>query len=75
MANVDLDCRELSCPMPIVKISRAIKTLAVNDTLTVLASDPSFAPDIEAWVRRTGQRLQSLESKDATQTAVIVKVN
>lgn len=75
MANVDLDCRELSCPMPIVKISRAIKTMAVNDTLTVLASDPSFGPDIEAWVRRTGQRLQSLVSQDTVQTAVIVKVS
>jgi len=46
--KLTLDCRGLNCPMPIVKISRAMKGLVPGDMLTVMASDPSFGADIEA---------------------------
>ncbi len=71
MANTDLDCRGLSCPVPIVRISRAMKEMHSGDTLTVQASDPSFGADIEAWTRKLGHRLESFEDVDGTQTAVI----
>lgn len=59
--------------MPIVKISRAIKTLAVGDTLTVQASDPSFKADVEAWARKMGQQITRFEEAAGVQTAVIHK--
>ncbi|MFM7320957.1 MAG: sulfurtransferase TusA family protein [Armatimonadota bacterium] len=73
MANTDLDCRGLACPMPIVRISRAFKELATGDTLTVRASDPSFRADAEAWARRMGQALESLIDRDGEQTALFRK--
>jgi tRNA 2-thiouridine synthesizing protein A len=73
MANHDLDCRGMSCPMPIVRISRTFQGLAVDDTLTVQAKDPSFRADVEAWVRKLGQELQTFSEQDGIQTAVIVK--
>jgi len=63
----------MSCPMPIVKISRAMKDLAVGDVLTVHASDPSFESDIEAWVKKMDQTLQSFQEQGDIQTAVLVK--
>jgi len=71
MANVDLDCGGLSCPVPIVRISRAMKELASGDTLTVTASDPSFKADVEAWVRKMGHNLDSFTEADGCQTAVL----
>ncbi|MFM1904387.1 MAG: hypothetical protein RLZZ440_2287 [Planctomycetota bacterium] len=71
MANVDLDCQGLNCPVPIVRISRAMKELASGDTLTVTASDPSFQADIEAWVRKMGHQLESFAENDGVQTAVL----
>jgi tRNA 2-thiouridine synthesizing protein A len=71
MANVDLDCRGLSCPVPIVRVSRAMKDMQSGDTLTVQASDPSFGADIEAWVRKLGHHLVSFMDRDGTQTAVV----
>jgi tRNA 2-thiouridine synthesizing protein A len=73
MANHDLDCRGMSCPMPIVRISRTFQGLAVDDTLTVQAKDPSFRADVEAWVRKLGQELHTFSETDGIQTAVIVK--
>lgn len=71
MANVDLDCQGLNCPVPIVRISRAMKELASGDTLTVTASDPSFQADIDAWVRKMGHQLESFADNDGVQTVVL----
>ena len=71
MANTDLDCRGMNCPMPIVRTSQALKTIAIGDTLTVSADDPSFQADLEAWVRMTGQTLRGVSVAGATRTAVI----
>jgi len=75
MSNVDLDCKGLNCPMPIVKISRAMKELQPGSTLTVTASDPSFKADIEAWVSKRNQRLMSFSDIDGIQTVVIERVS
>lgn len=73
MRTVELDCRGLNCPMPIVRLSRAMKELASGDVVHVQASDPSFRADLEAWVRQTGQTLVSFETHDGTQRAVVQK--
>ena len=57
MTETILDCKGLQCPMPIVKISRMIKTLNSGDTLIVEATDPAFKPDLEAWSKKTGNSL------------------
>lgn len=71
MAQTELDCRGMNCPMPIVRVSRAAKEIAVGDTLTVTADDPSFEADITAWVRMTGQHMLSFTTAGLDRTAVI----
>ena len=53
MADIDLDRKAISCPMPIVRIAKAVKTMSPGQTLEVEATDPSFQADVEAWTRRT----------------------
>ncbi len=52
MADVTLDCSGLNCPIPIVKTSKAIKKLDSGQTIEVLATDPAFEADINAWAKR-----------------------
>jgi tRNA 2-thiouridine synthesizing protein A len=73
VTTVTLDCRNLRCPMPIVKISQAVKTMACGERLLVEASDAAFKVDLEAWVRRMGQRLVEFHD-GAVQRALIEKV-
>lgn len=73
MASVELDCKGLNCPMPIVRISRTMKELQVGDQLKVEASDPSFQSDIEAWVRKMGHDLKSFEESQGVQKVVLEK--
>ena len=53
--NVDLDCRGLLCPLPVIKLAKTLPTVAVGDTVTVLADDPAAATDIPAWCRMRSQ--------------------
>lgn len=73
MATVELDCKGLSCPMPIVRISRAMKEMPVGDYLSVQASDPSFQSDIEAWVRKMGHAIIEFQEESGVQRATIEK--
>ncbi len=74
MANKQLDCRNMNCPMPIVEIAKAFKTIEVNDVLIVTATDPAFKADVEAWIRRTGNLLVSFQD-GIEKVAVIQKSN
>jgi tRNA 2-thiouridine synthesizing protein A len=57
--NVDLDCRGLLCPLPVIKLAKTLPTVAIGDTVTVLADDPAAATDIPAWCRMRSQELVS----------------
>lgn len=70
---VHVDCRGLVCPMPIVRVSRAMKELSAGDTLTVQASDPAFPADLRAWVTKLGHELVSLDEDAAEQRATVKK--
>jgi tRNA 2-thiouridine synthesizing protein A len=52
-----LDLKGLSCPMPIVKTSKAMKDLRSGEVLEALATDPGSVPDFDAWCRATGNEL------------------
>jgi TusA-related sulfurtransferase len=67
----DLDCRLLSCPMPIVKVSRAIKALAPGERLAIRATDPAFRADLEAWVQKGGHEI--VEFVDGAEQYAVVR--
>lgn len=57
--NLDLDCSGLLCPLPVIRLAKALPTVAIGDTVTVLADDPAAATDIPAWCRMRSQELLS----------------
>lgn len=76
MTPVDhtLDCKNLNCPMPIVRISREIKDLEPGKTLEVQATDPAFTADVIAWAKKTGNELLEVSGGEV-QRAIIRKVS
>ncbi|MCC7123009.1 MAG: sulfurtransferase TusA family protein [Gammaproteobacteria bacterium] len=57
----ELDLVGLRCPTPIVKLNSEVKSLTAGDEVLVVASDPAFVPDVQAWCRRTGHTLVAVE--------------
>ena len=52
-----LDCKGLSCPLPILRTAQAVRTLAAGDLIEVLATDPGSVKDFAAWSKVTGNEI------------------
>ena len=57
-----LDLSGMSCPLPILKTKKAMKSLEIGDVIKVISTDAGSLKDFDAWARSTGQNL--LESKE-----------
>lgn len=52
-----LDVKGLNCPLPILRTKKAIKDIAVDSILEVIATDPGSVKDMEAFCKQTGNEL------------------
>ena len=53
--GLELDCRELRCPMPVIELARHIGEVPVGDVIAVVAHDVAARVDVPAWCRMRGQ--------------------
>jgi tRNA 2-thiouridine synthesizing protein A len=54
-----LDCKGLLCPMPIVKLGKAIRELDPGQILLLETTDPGSIPDVAAWSKSAGHPILS----------------
>ena len=55
-----IDCLGARCPLPIIKTAKSLKDLRIGDSLTLLSDDPATDPDLKAWARMTGNKVEVL---------------
>ncbi len=48
-ADVVVDASGFLCPMPIVKLAEAVKSVKVGQIVEVVATDPGILADAPAW--------------------------
>ena len=60
-ADLTLNLEGLLCPMPVVKISKAMKEVPVGAIVEATATDPGVLADIPAWARTSGNELVKIE--------------
>lgn len=66
-----IDARGLSCPMPIVKIAQAVKSIPSGAIVELLSTDIGSIKDVAAWCRATGNELLEQTSDGAAHRFVI----
>jgi len=54
-ADVELDCRGMRCPLPIIRLARLIADVEIGQAVAVVADDPAARPDVPAWCRMRTQ--------------------
>jgi tRNA 2-thiouridine synthesizing protein A len=57
MPDKTLDTKGLNCPLPILKVKKAIQDIPVGGTLEVLATDFGAVGDFQAFCRQTTHEL------------------
>jgi len=53
----EVDARGLTCPLPILRLKKALSEVSAGRIVRVLATDPSSVKDFEAFTRQTGHEL------------------
>lgn len=74
MSTTVLDTKGLSCPLPILRVKKAIKDVPAGGTLQVLATDPGSVKDFEAFCKASGQQLLEWKEEAGVFTFMIKKV-
>ena len=59
-----LDLKGLACPMPVVKVSKGIKEVAVGEVVEAHTTDPGSMTDFPAWAKTTGNEILKTEQDD-----------
>lgn len=72
-ADQVLDCKGMSCPLPILKTKKAVENLKKGQVLKVEATDPGSKNDMNAWAKRTGNEILGVEEGSGTFTFFIKK--
>jgi tRNA 2-thiouridine synthesizing protein A len=59
-----LDLKGLACPMPVVKVSKGIKEVAVGEIIEAHTTDPGSLTDFPAWAKTSGNEIVKIEQQD-----------
>ena len=54
-ADLELDCRGMRCPMPVIELARRFGEVPVGGVVAVVATDVAAEVDVPAWCRMRGQ--------------------
>ena len=73
MVEVDvlLDAKGMYCPMPIVKLKKATKTMQSGQVLKLVATDPGSTRDVPAWANKTGAEILETSEENGEYTFII----
>jgi TusA-related sulfurtransferase len=61
---LELDCREMVCPAPVIELARHLADVPVGELVAVVATDAAARVDVPAWCRMTGQEWVGEDAAD-----------
>jgi tRNA 2-thiouridine synthesizing protein A len=54
-ADLLVDCRGLSCPMPILRLKKELKTMKTGQIVEVWSTDPGSKKDMPDYAKKQGE--------------------
>lgn len=71
--RIIVDTRGTFCPIPIVKVSEAIKIVHAGVVVELISDDPAIEFDLPAWCKSTGHKILSSVEEDGVFTFRVKK--
>jgi tRNA 2-thiouridine synthesizing protein A len=73
---LELDCRGVVCPAPIIELARRVGEVEIGGLIGVVTADAAARVDVPAWCRMAGQEYVGEESaKDGVPRYVVRRVS
>jgi tRNA 2-thiouridine synthesizing protein A len=63
-ADLELDCRGMLCPRPVIELAKRIGEVEVGQVVAVASTDAAAAYDVPAWCRMRDQEYVGEEPAD-----------
>jgi tRNA 2-thiouridine synthesizing protein A len=63
VTTTTVDCLGLSCPLPVVRLAKAVAAVEVGDVVELLADDPGARVDVPVWCRLKDQELLARDDR------------
>jgi len=57
--DLELDVRNLGCPLPILRTKKSLAGMASGQVLRIVATDPGSMKDMRSFANQTGNELLS----------------
>ncbi len=73
MSRASIDCRNLLCPMPVIRVQQRVQELSPGDELEAICTDPGALQDIPAWCRISGHEVLAQRS-EGTEHIILLRV-
>jgi tRNA 2-thiouridine synthesizing protein A len=70
-----LDCKGLSCPMPMMKLAKAFKGMKSGEVLEMFGTDPGTKSDLPKWCEKSGNEVLLEEVLDGGVFRYLIKKN
>ena len=73
MAAVTVDTRGLSCPLPVLKVRKFMRSIAPGNLVRVLATDPLAEHDLRAYCDASGCAFLSVDELDGGVLCIVIQ--
>jgi tRNA 2-thiouridine synthesizing protein A len=71
MSETLLDAKGMSCPLPVLRANRSLRSMAPGEKLRVLATDRAAIADFKAFCQETGHSLIAMSEEAGILSFVI----
>ncbi|HWJ17694.1 MAG TPA: sulfurtransferase TusA family protein [Geobacterales bacterium] len=73
MQSVTIDTRGLSCPLPVLKVRKAMRSIENGTEVWVLATDPLADQDLRAYCEASGCAFLSVDKLDGDVLCIVIQ--
>lgn len=73
MAQIDIDCKGQTCPVPLVEVRKALRKAAKGDIIQVVGTHPASKKEIPMAVEALGDELLEIQEQGNVWTIRIRK--
>ncbi|WP_426244113.1 sulfurtransferase TusA family protein [Nocardioides sp. LHG3406-4] len=71
--DLEIDCRGMLCPMPVIELARRIAEVEVGSVVGVVTRDPAARIDVPAWCRMRGQEYAGEDTAEDGEPRYLVR--
>jgi len=69
----ELDVTSLCCPMPLVRLAKAVQGMSAGERLTIVGDDPMFEEEMRDYCEENGHRILEV-SRDGRRVTLLLEL-